>query len=95
MKANVFYFSLLPTALVAFASPITPLQNTIDAQWHLAKGSNQYPGFSLDLSELRLVQFDEAAEPIWISELEKIEAKAHGQKFLDMLSYRVFNYYIH
>lgn len=84
MQVKGVYFSLLSTAF-AFASPIATL--TDSRQWHLATGSNQYPGFSLDLSELRLIQFDETAEPIWMSELDKIEAKARGQKFFDMLSW--------
>lgn len=35
-------------------------------------GSAQVPGFSLDLSEMRLVQV-EGHEPAWVSELEKVQ----------------------
>jgi leucyl aminopeptidase len=41
-------------------------------------------GFDLDLSELRLVQFSEDEPPVWITELEKIEAKGKGKKLMDM-----------
>lgn len=41
-------------------------------------------GFSIDLEELRLVQFGEDSAPVWISELEKIQAKAKGIRFMDM-----------
>ncbi|RXK40515.1 bacterial leucyl aminopeptidase [Tremella mesenterica] len=41
-------------------------------------------GLQLDLSELRLVQFAEDEPPVWISELEKIQAKADGKRFMDI-----------
>ncbi|KDQ14786.1 hypothetical protein BOTBODRAFT_32551 [Botryobasidium botryosum FD-172 SS1] len=41
-------------------------------------------GFSLDLNELRLVQFGDDEEPTWITEYEKIEAKAAGKNFFDI-----------
>ncbi|KAG8878908.1 Leucine aminopeptidase 1, partial [Tulasnella sp. 332] len=44
-------------------------------------------GFSVELSEMRLVQF-EGQNPVWISELDKITAKAHGKKFFDVLQER-------
>ncbi|KAH7907012.1 hypothetical protein BJ138DRAFT_1093281 [Hygrophoropsis aurantiaca] len=40
-------------------------------------------GFSLDLNAHRLVQL-EGEEPVWMTELEKIEAKARGIKFFDI-----------
>lgn len=40
-------------------------------------------GFSLDLSEERLVQM-EGKDPVWMTELEKIEAKAKGIRFFDI-----------
>jgi len=83
MKFNALLVSLLPS-LLAVASPVLPLQNTADSQQLLAKAFNHYPGFSLDLSELRLVQLDDATEPIWITELDKIKIKSRGQKFFDM-----------
>ncbi|KAF8639864.1 hypothetical protein AX17_001119 [Amanita inopinata Kibby_2008] len=42
-----------------------------------------HPGFDLDLDALRLVQFD-GQDPVWITELDKIRAKAQGIKFFDI-----------
>ncbi|KAF9483991.1 peptidase [Pholiota conissans] len=42
-----------------------------------------YPGFDLDLNARRLVQMD-GREPVWMTELEKIRAKAQGIKFFDI-----------
>jgi len=41
-------------------------------------------GYDLDLKEMRLVRFGEDEEPVWMTELEKIEAKAKGLRFMDM-----------
>lgn len=39
----------------------------------------------LDLKEMRLVRFGEGDEEVvWVTELEKIEARARGLKFMDM-----------
>lgn len=40
-------------------------------------------GFSLDLTEKRLIQMEGKA-PVWMTELEKIEAKANGVRFFDI-----------
>ncbi|KAI0295823.1 peptidase [Multifurca ochricompacta] len=40
--------------------------------------------FDLNLQELRLVQMAPDAEPIWITELEKIQAMAAGLNFMDI-----------
>ncbi|KAG8873876.1 Leucine aminopeptidase 1, partial [Tulasnella sp. 331] len=48
-------------------------------------------GFSVELSEMRLVQF-EGQNPVWISELDKITAKAHGKKFFDVTDAPEFSY---
>lgn len=42
-----------------------------------------WPGIDLDLSERRLVQM-EGESPVWMTELEKILAKAAGKKFFDV-----------
>jgi len=42
-----------------------------------------YPGFDLDLEARRLVQMEGKA-PVWMSELDKINAKAQGIKFFDI-----------
>jgi len=46
--------------------------------------SSPVEGFSLDLSELRLVQFSENEPPVWMSELEKVHAKVEGKQFFDI-----------
>ncbi|PPQ74908.1 hypothetical protein CVT26_011403 [Gymnopilus dilepis] len=43
-----------------------------------------YPGFDLDVNALRLVQTQESEEPVWMTELEKIQLKAQGVKFFDV-----------
>ncbi|PVG04195.1 Zn-dependent exopeptidase [Serendipita vermifera] len=43
-----------------------------------------WPGIDLDLGERRLVQMQDSQDPIWITELEKIYAKASGKKFFDI-----------
>ncbi|KAF8592510.1 Zn-dependent exopeptidase [Ramaria rubella] len=69
MKPNALHCSLLLLTLKAFANPIVY--------------ADQYPGFSLDLNEQRLLRFEDNSE-VWMTELEKIEAKARGQKFFDI-----------
>ncbi|KAI9067560.1 peptidase [Trametes sanguinea] len=43
-----------------------------------------YPGFDLDLTAPRLVQFDGQDEPVLMTELQKIQAKARGIRFFDV-----------
>lgn len=50
-------------------------------------GTNQhqlYPGFSLNLDEQRLIQLNSSGPPIVVTELQKIELRAQGVKFLDI-----------
>ncbi|KAG8990248.1 Leucine aminopeptidase 1 [Tulasnella sp. JGI-2019a] len=50
----------------------------------IPQGAEVVPeGFSVNLEEMRLVQF-EGESPVWISELDKITAKAQGKKFFDV-----------
>jgi len=42
-----------------------------------------YPGFDLDLNERRLIQL-EGQEPVWVTELDKINLKADGINFFDI-----------
>ncbi|OSD01389.1 peptidase [Trametes coccinea BRFM310] len=44
----------------------------------------KYPGFDLDLDALRLVQFEGQTEPVLVTELAKIQAKAQGVAFFDV-----------
>jgi len=45
-------------------------------------------GFNIDLSQRRLVQFSEEGPAVWMTELEKIQAKAAGKKFFDITDTR-------
>ncbi|KIL68126.1 hypothetical protein M378DRAFT_185173 [Amanita muscaria Koide BX008] len=74
MKAALISISFVCAALA------TPLR-VFDVQTPIV--DHLQPGFNLDLSVPRLVQF-EGQEPVWITELDKIEAKARGIKFFDM-----------
>jgi len=60
--------------LNSFAGEQIPLAGDVHAD---------YPGFDLDLDALRLVQM-EHGEAVWMTELEKIHAKAEGVKFFDI-----------
>ncbi|PPQ77340.1 hypothetical protein CVT25_010922 [Psilocybe cyanescens] len=48
-----------------------------------AQTPTSYPGFDLDLNARRLVQW-EGHEPIWMTELQKIQLKSEGIKFFDI-----------
>ncbi|KAK4685705.1 bacterial leucyl aminopeptidase, partial [Tremellales sp. Uapishka_1] len=65
---------LLPFLLSALAIPTQ----------HAFEVPTDTTGFSLDLDELRLVQFGHDEPPVWISELDKIKAKAEGKRFMDI-----------
>lgn len=41
-------------------------------------------GFELNLDDIRLVQFSLDEDAIWITERQKLHAKAMGKKYLDM-----------
>ena len=81
MKLTALHYSLLLFAFEAFANPITVQK--LDSQRPLAL--SDYSGFTINLDERRLLQFEDASE-VWMTELEKIEAKARGVRFFDMLS---------
>ncbi|KIY49546.1 peptidase [Fistulina hepatica ATCC 64428] len=76
MKASIWSV-ILAYAAAALAVPVE------QAAWKAPASGEQYPGFSLDLSAQRLVQI-EGQPPVWMSELEKINAKAQGVKFFDI-----------
>lgn len=63
--------ALLSLACLVSASPILPSYDGQIALGGLGEYHTNYPGFSIDLSAQRLVQF-EGKEPIWVSELEKV-----------------------
>ena len=83
MKFTPLHYSLLSFAFGAFAKPITVQR--LDSQWPVAL-SDDLPTFNVNLDERRLLQFEDASE-VWMTELEKIEAKARGVRFFDMLSF--------
>ncbi|GLB33621.1 putative peptidase [Lyophyllum shimeji] len=69
---------LLSLACIATATPL------FEEQAPLGTGRmTSYPGFTLDLNARRLVEIENQA-PVWVSELEKIQMKAHGLKFFDI-----------
>ncbi|WVR00253.1 hypothetical protein IAU59_007396 [Kwoniella sp. CBS 9459] len=74
--------ALLALPLLASAIPTQPEQLTFNA----LKGSEvgDVSGYSLDLNELRLVSFGDDEPPVWITELEKIEARSKGRRFMDI-----------
>lgn len=71
--------------LLAFASVVftTPLSFGENQQLVLDNVPTSYPGFSLDLNELRLIQL-EGSSPEWVTELDKINLKAQGVNFFDI-----------
>lgn len=59
---------------------------TGDESEHIRQAMYEYKeeGFDLDLKDKRLIRFGEDEVPVWMTELEKIEAKAKGLRFMDM-----------
>ncbi|TCD71301.1 Leucine aminopeptidase 1 [Steccherinum ochraceum] len=74
-------FSVL-LAFVGFAVATRYARSEADQQ-PLDMHAQTYPGFDINLNELRLVQL-EGQEPVWMSELEKINLKAQGVHFFDV-----------
>ncbi|OWZ36045.1 hypothetical protein LQV05_006244 [Cryptococcus neoformans] len=72
--------SAVPTAREQLAFQVSTGSSIIEGQDIFAA----HDGFSLDLGEMRLVQFSEEEPPVWMSELEKIQAKAKGLRFMDI-----------
>ncbi|KAJ3514567.1 hypothetical protein NLJ89_g2305 [Agrocybe chaxingu] len=68
-------------ALLALVSLVAATPITYNDQIPLKQPT--YPGFDLDLNAHRLVQMEGQA-PVWMTELEKIQAKAQGLKFFDI-----------
>ncbi|WVQ84463.1 hypothetical protein IAT38_006615 [Cryptococcus sp. DSM 104549] len=86
----LFTPAILALPLLAAAIPTAKEQITFQESGSAieglaaAAGAEAQSGFSLDLKELRLVQFAHDEPPVWITELEKIEAKAKGLRFFDI-----------
>ncbi|KAG9103598.1 Leucine aminopeptidase 1 [Ceratobasidium sp. 370] len=68
------------------ASPLGALvENQVTFELRDTEANFQAPsGFNIDLGSMRLVQFADKEEPVWISELDKITAKAAGKRFFDI-----------
>ncbi|CAE6400022.1 unnamed protein product [Rhizoctonia solani] len=81
-------FSALLCSSIALssASPLrTAVENQVAFELRAPESSIQVPsGFNIDLESKRLVQFNDQEEPVLVSELEKIVAKAAGKKFFDI-----------
>jgi len=70
--------ALTLATLVAAQSGQTPLISQLQTL------QNNVPGFNLDFDELRLVQFSLDSEPQWLTEREKLHAKAMGRDYMDI-----------
>ncbi|KAJ7064722.1 Zn-dependent exopeptidase [Mycena amicta] len=82
----VSFLWLIAAARLASAQSI--IQDNLQAvlQYADTQFDNHYnvPGFDLDLDELRLVQFMLDAEPVYMTEREKLQMKALGISYLDI-----------
>ncbi|KAI9069856.1 peptidase [Trametes sanguinea] len=73
---------LLLLASAAIATPVSyydTVQSPLEADMPA-----RYRGFDFDLDAPRLVQFEGLAEPVRVTELMKIQAKAQGIRFFDV-----------
>ncbi|KIM45995.1 hypothetical protein M413DRAFT_441056 [Hebeloma cylindrosporum] len=69
--------------LISLVSLVSATPLVYNEQLPLGAQQGSYPGFDLDLNALRLVQM-EGESPVWMTELDKINAKARGLKFFDI-----------
>jgi len=77
-------FALLSLACLAVSRPLSSTETSEQVfLGGLEEHSTNYPGFDIDLTSQRLIQL-EGREPIWMTELEKIQVKAQGIKFFDI-----------
>ncbi|KAJ7276247.1 peptidase [Mycena haematopus] len=78
-----YLLSLVALACVTNAAPATDDQAPFTVDYKRPTVDYKHPGFDWDLSAQRLVQI-QGQPPVWMSELEKIQAKARGIKFFDI-----------
>ncbi|KAK7695698.1 hypothetical protein QCA50_000334 [Cerrena zonata] len=73
------------TIILAFVSAAlaNPLLFADSQQTPLGNQQTTYPGFDVDLNERRLIQL-EGQQPVWLTELDKINLKAQGVGFFDI-----------
>ncbi|KAI0723391.1 peptidase [Earliella scabrosa] len=76
------FLSLLALVSAAVATPLSIYDNAQSPLGDVLP--TEYPGFDLDLNEPRLVQLEGHEEPVMMTELEKIQAKAQGIRFFDV-----------
>ncbi|KAI0331675.1 peptidase [Cubamyces sp. BRFM 1775] len=77
MKAPIFLL-----ALIAAVTATSFYDGSQSALGDFLLGS--HPGFDVDLSAPRLVQLNDQDEPVVMTELEKLQAKARGVRFFDI-----------
>jgi len=75
-------YAVLSFVCVALAIPFFSTGDNVQVPVVLEEHTN-FPGFDLDLNELRLVQL-EGQDPVWMTELDKIQIKAQGLRFFDI-----------
>ncbi|KAG8797696.1 Leucine aminopeptidase 1 [Serendipita sp. 398] len=92
MKAR--FALLLATLQLVCAIPAQKIlfQNQDNNPSEVVFGDNliptSWPGFDLNLNDRRLVLLEDASEPVWVTELEKINLKASGKNFFDVTELR-------
>lgn len=67
---------LLLSACLAAATPVSVLLENSALNWNL-NPLGTYPGYSLNLQDLRLVQLQPDGDPVWWTELEKVSSPIH------------------
>ena len=84
-------FAGLSLAGLALAIPFYSSENAgddqVQFQFPLGEYAN-YPGYDLDLNELRLVQL-EGREPMWVTEYEKVGFRGSSVATLKLTSFRL------
>ncbi|KAG8756534.1 Leucine aminopeptidase 1, partial [Serendipita sp. 396] len=92
MKAR--FALLLATLQLVCAIPAQKIlfQNQDNNPSEVVFGDNliptSWPGFDLNLNDRRLVLLEDASEPVWVTELEKINLKLSGKNFFDVTELR-------
>ncbi|KAJ7841316.1 peptidase [Mycena olivaceomarginata] len=82
MLSRTFSTLIVAATLAAAQSGQIPLSG--DSQTLQFENHDNVPGFNLNLDELRLVQFSPDGEPEWVTEREKLQAKAMGRDYMDI-----------
>ncbi|RPD78545.1 peptidase [Lentinus tigrinus ALCF2SS1-7] len=75
------FLAVLAVVSVVIATPVALYDNQLPLGDDLP---SEYPGFDLDLSAPRLVQLEGHKDPVMMTELEKLKAKAQDIRFFDV-----------